>query len=50
MVKKRNVLDWKPWMTVALVFSGIVAVATYVGPRPAYAVGSRLRRDRPLGT
>lgn len=34
---KSSVLDWKPWMTVALVASGFIAVAAYVGPRPAIA-------------
>ena len=35
--RKKSALDWQPWMTVALAFSGILAVAAYVGPRPAYA-------------
>ena len=35
--RKNSALDWKPWMSVALAFSGILAVAAWAGPRTANA-------------
>ncbi len=34
--RKSSVFDWQPWMTALLVATGIITVAAYVGPRPAY--------------
>lgn len=37
MNRQKSIFDWQPWMTALLVASGLITVAAYVGPRPAYA-------------